>query len=69
MTAPYYATGSPDRDSDFGAEAAGAAGKLLSDGSLQHVVLDKTFRMRPLVRNTKTTFTDFLAKAAGARDC
>lgn len=54
---------------DFWPEAARSVGALLSDGSLQYVVLDKRYAMRPLIRNVKTMFTDFCLADAGAKSC
>jgi hypothetical protein len=53
----------------FWSVAESSIGKLLTDGSLRYVVLDKTFRMVPLVRNSKSTFTDFLLSDPDAKGC
>jgi hypothetical protein len=53
----------------FWEEAARSVGRVQQDGSLRFVVLDRTYRMRPLVRSSATTFTQFLQSDGVAKSC
>ena len=53
----------------FWSVAERSIGSLLTDGSLNYVVVDKTFHMVPLVRKSKITFTDFILTDADAKAC
>jgi Phosphodiester glycosidase len=56
-------------DPGFWSKTAGSYGLLQQDGSLQYILLDRKFKMQPLIRNTKTTFTQFLATDPRAKTC
>jgi len=53
----------------FWANTSALVGTLQTDGSLNYVLLDKTFKMVPLIRKSRTTFLDFLAGDAEAKKC
>jgi hypothetical protein len=53
----------------FWKEAANSVGAMRTEGSLRYILLDKTYKMAPIVRNKRTTFTDFLATDAAAVGC
>jgi hypothetical protein len=53
----------------FWRDVSNAYGVLQHDGSLQYVLLDYKYKMRPLVRNVKSTFTQFLASDVHAKAC
>jgi hypothetical protein len=53
----------------FWSSADSATGTLKSDGSLRYILLDKTYKMMPLIRDSDTTFLDFLSKSQDAKKC
>ncbi len=53
----------------FWSNAASTVGRVQTDGSLKYILLDKTYRMMPLIRNSSITFTDFLMSDSDARKC
>ncbi len=53
----------------FWSNANASVGQLRTDGSLKYVLLDKTYKMMPLIRNSDTTFLKFLAGDSDARKC
>ena len=56
-------------DDKFWKDADKLVGKMQTDGPLSFMLLDNAYRMQPLIRNKRTTFTDFLAGDADAKKC
>lgn len=56
-------------DAAFWRDAEASMGTVQSDGSLKYILLDRTYRMKPLVRNTSTSFTDYIAGSSDASGC
>ena len=56
-------------DPNFWSSASASAGTLQTDGSLNYVLLDKSYRMMPLIRKSETTFLDFIARDGDAKKC
>ena len=54
---------------NFWSEIENSYNTLRRDGSLHYIVLKRTYRMQPLVRTVKTTFTQFLASDPTAKKC
>jgi hypothetical protein len=53
----------------FWAQASSLIGALCTDGSLRYILLDKSFKMLPIIRNAKMNFTDFIKTDASAQRC
>ncbi len=53
----------------FWKDEAKSYGLLKQDGSLNYILLDNKFELQPLVRNTNTTFTQFISSDARAKRC
>ncbi len=53
----------------FWSQASSSLGLLQQDGSLRYVLLDRSFKMKPLIRKSRTTFTQFLTSDTQARAC
>jgi hypothetical protein len=56
-------------DPQFWSLAPAHYGSLQRDGSLQFILLDCKFKMQPLVRNVKKTFTQFATTDPTAKAC
>jgi hypothetical protein len=56
-------------DDKFWKDADKLVGRLQTDGPLSFMLLDNAYRMQPLIRKQRTTFTDFLAADPDAKKC
>jgi hypothetical protein len=56
-------------DPNFWSTASANVGTVQNDGSMKYVLLDKQYKMMPLVRDKDITFLHFVARDAQAKKC